>query len=370
MFARLENGCCRKRSVPQVMSSSRTTSGLASKFLPFVLAACLSTFASAAYASQVVQWFNGWIKPTISNDGRTLFVVTRDGTVEEWDVASGRLRKSASLGASDLAISRDGHTVAILSHYESSDECRVLLYDVPEFHLQRILTITASYGQGLDFLADGKTLVAYGGHTYEWNYRTGSLKSRLKLEIDSGMDGTESASADGSRIAQVVFGPSSLTTQIRIWNTKSGKQIAFMDFDSRLFHLGEEGEPIRTSAISPDGRSIAIAIDASTPSSIEIWRINPLDKIMALHNSQMSTDNMSYLSRGSSLLCWSIDGKFIVWNLKTRQLTKTRNFKHSSGRDATFSRNGHWRTVYNRTEVTVYNVRTSRIVRVFPWKTE
>jgi WD40 repeat protein len=294
----------------------------------------------------------GWTGAVLTPDGKSLLVPTRDGPVERWDVATGRVvgtvgeKRARPVQGEYLSVSADGTRVLSLTDSAAT---------VSDARTGRVLTevvVRTEWGVPTTLAtaalsADGKTLafVAADPPAEDVRKRTavvwdvGAAKRRLDVEVDEEHPGV-ALSADGKVLA--TWGAAD--TPVRFWDATTGKKLgavtlkgavhtsvalvpdgraALTDRDGavRLFDpktgrevgkLGVRADPSGDLAFSPDGKRLAVGHFHGT---VRVWDVSA-DKELSQSDGPVSTRGVAVAFAGDRLLAWGADWqKAAVWEV-------------------------------------------------------
>jgi outer membrane lipoprotein-sorting protein len=210
-----------------------------------------------------------------SPDGKLLASTVYDGTVQLWDVATGKA-KAIFKGAGPVAFSPDGKTLA----------AGLKLWDLSTGKAKPSL-------QGLDpnergmvnavaFSPDGKTLAVGGGEMTNigspglgwvrlWEVATGRLRFSLKGRR---FDDQDPESGGPEMVQSVAFSPdgktlatASLFGSVLLWDLRSGRRTATLQAFDPDSKVEESFNPAFSVAFSPDGSILA----AGTLRGLKFW---------------------------------------------------------------------------------------------------
>ena len=194
-----------------------------------------------------------------------------DNTIRVWDAATSKQRFTLTHDMSvvgvgpDIALSPDGNKLASVSLDDS-----VCLWDVTTGNRIYKLAGHGRYGMrgAVGFTPDGKYFLSHGWDNYlrKWDVGTGRAVAEVKIEPK----GIRLPDKDADRRWEIIkllgtigeshFAPDGLhvvmatANEFHIFNVATGKD---------LFQLVYEGGPIRSHAVSPDGRLLLASIPSN-----------------------------------------------------------------------------------------------------------
>ncbi|MFD0209925.1 PQQ-binding-like beta-propeller repeat protein [Streptomyces hirsutus] len=197
-----------------------------------------------------------------SPDGTRLALVGVEATVRIWHLATGALhtvRTGRDQPVRTVAFTPDGRTLAVVT-IEADDE-RVTLLDAATGRTQRTIEPSARSPLSLAFSPDGHALAtASSGNRLvkTWDARTGQLRDSFRVngEVES-----LAFSSDGRTLAV------SSARGVQLWDLATSQPRITLPTRSRA-----------AAAFSPDGRTLAIG----TGSSIELWNVDLPDPARAI----------------------------------------------------------------------------------------
>jgi WD40 repeat protein len=231
-----------------------------------------------------------------------------------------------------MALSADGKSVAAITNANLA--CTVKLWDVEtgKEKMSHKVPVDMKGGdlrvQCVALTPDG-VLLAWGeGPGFQetptpariklWDVPAGKLKATLKGP-DSRIDGL-SVSADGK-----VLAAGNCDRSVKVWDTQTTKEIASMTVGTERREPDEdldESDQIRTLAVSPDGKAVAVVLQPSPGSrqncfTVEVWDIGSR-KLAASLKTTAAISALAFSSDGSHL-AWGggrgKQGEIKIWNL-------------------------------------------------------
>jgi eukaryotic-like serine/threonine-protein kinase len=200
----------------------------------------------------------------ITPDGKKLFVASRNGKIEIWDVGASRMEgvfanlEEPILG---LALSRDGKRLA------------------------------AGGEGGLTKVWD----VASRRNIFERRGHGGAQIYTVALSPDGGMLAT------GGRDAAT-----------RLWKTDSGELLHTFDF---------AGKWVRSVQFSPDGKILAVG--GTGDLTVRLWDVKSLNPAAALRGSSGDILHLLFSEDGKNLVAGTRDGFVRVWDVGSRELRES-----------------------------------------------
>ncbi|MFD5574385.1 nSTAND1 domain-containing NTPase [Streptomyces cadmiisoli] len=198
-----------------------------------------------------------------SPDGTRLAIVGQDGSLRIWHLSTSSLytrRTGHNQPLRAVAFAPDGRTLAIVAIKDDGDQ--VTLLDATTGRAQHTINPGARSPLTLAFSPDGHTLatVSTGNGSVEtWNARTGRPQASFSA---------------GGAVASLAFGSDertlamSSTTGVRLWDLATNQ--------SRITVPTRSATAV---AFSPNGHTLAIA----TGSSVKLWNVDLPDPAHAIH---------------------------------------------------------------------------------------
>ena len=234
-----------------------------------------------------------------SPDGKTL-ISGSDKTVRQWDVKTQKQKKTIvghTNNVNSVAYSVDGSTFASSSW--NRDEVRLWCADTG---IQKAtLNGHTPSVNSIDYSPDGKIIATghWDGKIRLWDVSTRKLKKTLAGHTDKIW--CINFSPDGKTIASGGY-----DNMVRLWNVETGRQIKMT-----IRHTVRKGYEncVRSVVFSPDGMTLASA------SGLEVWlwdvSTDQLKKILDVHTDK-KIFNMGHTDKEIFSLSFSPDGKTIV----------------------------------------------------------
>jgi len=286
------------------------------------------TLASGQFYGSVQLWdvttgrptghpLNGHLGPlnsaysvAFSPDGKTLASGNDYGTVLLWDVNTGRQirhlftphQTAHDYSISPVAFSPDGKTLAGVSfHSTPPGTATVRLWDVAT---GRPIG-KALHAGAVDLVAfspDSKTLasVSYIGTVRLWDVATGHPIGKA---LHAGAVDLAAFSPDGKTLASV-----SLKGRIRLWDMATGRKIG----DLLTGHTG----PIDSVAFSADGKTLAAGGQNGT---VRLWDVANQEPITTLTGHTAPVYSVAFSPGGKTLASGGDDGTIRLWNVTNQE---------------------------------------------------
>ena len=237
----------------------------------------------------------------------------QDGTIKLWDADNLTLRQILdsgflSLGANDLAFSRDGQYLAIGHYFPNSS---IKIWHLPSGKLRFTLRDNILGVWSLIFNKDGQILVSGGedGAIRIWNWKAEQLIRTLRPE------------------------PSNIFNFMLPWIP--------------------EVELITDIAIDPDNN---IIVSGSVSNGLKFWDVNSGNCIRTLQQNSGCIEALALSPNDNTLVSIGKDGIIRLWNIKTGELLHTLKGHKDSIKDIAFTPDG-------KTLISVSDDRTVKIWR-------
>jgi len=241
---------------------------------------------------RVLEGHRGWISQgELSRDGKTLYTGSRDGTVREWDVATGvgKILHQAKGPIGPISLSEDGRLAVF------ADE--KLIEIGADGRSQPIGEGAAWCARGMAFDAQGRLLMYRCNNTAAlWAPGLGMID----LHGDNYMPVRISASPDGARLAGAMA-----DRTVVIWDAATGRQVAVLRGHTDLV-LG--------LAWSADGSRLA---SASYDHTVRLWDIERgTSRVLRGHAS--AVDVVAWMDDGTHIISGSRDATLRIWSTPPR----------------------------------------------------
>jgi WD40 repeat protein len=345
-------------------------------------------------------------------DGRTLAIRGGGDTVRLWDTASGAARATVTAGhqgrgLSSMALSGDGRTLVTSSSRDPAIRVHRLSADHPQTTLQGHV---GAYVADMAFSPDGRTVAAVRhrlpgrGSVQLWDVRTGDREGTLNLDLGPERRGRQLLIA-GSRLGAVGFSPTGRVLAARatengvieVREVATGRLLqsrALRNIDTAVFspdgtrlaldgHDGSvriwnlsagalhtaypgHGEPVRTLAFAPDGRTLAVAHVREGGEQVKLLDAATGRTQRTIKPSAGDLVSLAFSPNGHTLgTASSAKGAVKTWNARTGQLQDSFSVSGEVGALA-FSSDGRTLAASNARGVHLWDLATSQIRRTLP----
>jgi RNA polymerase sigma factor (sigma-70 family) len=207
----------------------------------------------------------------LSADGQTLAIAAADGTVQLYEVATGKQagKIQAGPGLGSMVFASDAKSLAtrsntgVIQQWEIATGKEIRKYGTPVNNQNGVIIIVnnglwvGGGGGGIAFSPDGKTIAGQKsnfdpknqkatGEVQLWSVETGKEIKSLKDDQANGFAGSSA----------IAFAPNSKTLA---WASSDGTVHLFDSESSKdLRTLGDKGGAISAQAFAPDGKSLAV----------------------------------------------------------------------------------------------------------------
>jgi WD40 repeat protein len=369
----------------------------------------------------LVQYVKGHGQPVsivaFSPDGKTLALVSGDGSIILWDVDNnqpiGQPLKEYSGPVYSLAFSPERDSKLLASggcgKPDPDDpagclEGKIVLWDVSNPGTPQVVgqhsTGTTSPVRSISFSPNGKILASASGSVFLWDLeKRGAVGHPLTSEMGShrvafspskdgkllalgGSDGAiilwdienqqpigDALTSDGGPIMEIVFSPdgktlasmASIDQDITLWDVSKGETI------QRL--VNRDHFMVTSLAFSPDGKTIASGRKHSTLDScfydITIWNIETGESTVQLVGHTGSVGSVAFSPDGKTLASasgdTSSDAAVILWSLESRQpirkfLTGQNQPNEEPSTTSVFSPDGKIRASMEEKTINLWNI--------------
>jgi len=238
-----------------------------------------------------------------SPDGQRVVSGSDDGTLEVFDVATGRetltLKRYADASGS-VAFSRDGRRIV-----SGSRDGTLRVFDASTGQEALTLGERAEGLWSVAFSPDGRRIVSGSrdGRLRVWDASTG--QTRTLGEHAEGVWNV-AFSRDGRRIVS-----GSRDGTLRVWDASTGQE---------TFTLKGFSQWVISVAFSPDGRRI---VSGSRDGTLEVWDAVTGRETLALNGHAGSVWSVAFSPDGQRIVSGSDDGTLKIWDASTGQVALT-----------------------------------------------
>ncbi|MER7793313.1 trypsin-like peptidase domain-containing protein [Streptomyces sp. NPDC097640] len=263
-----------------------------------------------------------------SPDGRILATGRDDGTVELRDAVTGATRRaflthhtdSSDAYVSSVAFSPNGRTIAT-----RGDDGTVELWDANTGHSRARLVGHANDVLSVAFSPDNRTLVTGGvdGKVRLWDVATG--RTRTTITAVSSSDVPVIFSPDGRSLVGV---DDSYDT-VKLWDVATGRTRTTFTADG----------VVASVAFSPDGSSLAIGNDSGT---VKLWDVaSSQARTVLTGRAGFNGVSVAFSPDGRALAMGSNDSTVRIWDVSTGRIRTTLAGYPVLGVPLAFSPDGH-----------------------------
>jgi WD40 repeat protein len=261
-----------------------------------------------------------------SPDGGTLASASAEGTINLWEVATGRQVKTLKVPQERwkvLAYSPDGRTLAA-----GGLDQGLVCWDTASWTIrhrtppENPLAVTA-----LAFSRDGQRLVVALGYAVRMIDVARGKELRTFEDQKAGI-GAVALSPDDQTVAASCW-------MIKLWNADTGRE--------KPLHLLGHRAGVESVAFSPDG---ALLATSSYDRTIKLWDLATRQERMTLQGHQSYVTSIAFRPDGRTLSSLGFDGELILWELPSGE--RLRSWTRFSGQELGFSPDGRWLTTLTR----------------------
>ena len=238
-----------------------------------------------------------------SRDGRRIVSGSRDGTLRVWDASTGQetfTLKGFSQWVISVAFSPDGRRIV-----SGSRDGTLEVWDAVTGRETLALNGHAGSVWSVAFSPDGQRIVSGSddGTLKIWDASTGQVALTLKGDKDSIF--SVAFSPDGRRIVSGCFGT------LKVWDAAARQET--------LTLTGHEAE-VHGVAFSPDGRRI---ISGSADKTLRVWDASTGQVALTLKGHTKAVTSVAFSPDGRRIVSGSDDKTLKVWDASTGQETFT-----------------------------------------------
>jgi len=247
------------------------------------------------------------LRVAFSQDGNMILSASQDGTVKQWDAATGNLKRTINLW-NDFGYEASGQNrdLEVWSMAFSPDQTMLAagsldgtlsLWNLTTGKPGTVLKEHAGSISNISFSPNGILLASSSskGELFVWDVNSGKQLAKLTVE---GQIQALSFSPDGATLA---YGGVPMTT--RLWDTASGQErIELAD------HAG-----VLSMAFSPDGRKLT---SAGFNGTVQIWDDKSASSKIFKEHADWIT-KMAYSPDGKILSTYAWDGTLRLWETAT-----------------------------------------------------
>jgi WD40 repeat protein len=264
------------------------------------------------------------ITVAFSADGKTLLGGTRAGEAYLWNLDTGQMLGSGYTLKSSKENATPFNTLALAPNGEfvlNAGKILSLINSGSGKDAPVIWAPDCAFG-GAAISPDGSHISAMSSEErlLVWTLRI-SDQPRDLGRADAGVYGATAFSPDGRRIA-------SAGHILRMVEVESG---------SELWALPRDNYAFLAVAFRPDGKTIATG---SQDTNIRLWNTETGKGIAILHGHQDYVDAVAFSPDGEKIASWARDGQLFLWDLSAAKPSHRSLAKTKGG--AAFSPNGRW----------------------------
>ncbi|MBE9031839.1 TIR domain-containing protein [filamentous cyanobacterium LEGE 11480] len=264
-----------------------------------------------------------------SPDGQTIATCKADGTIELWNVQTGKLRQTIKAHQGKVWSVQFGPQGKRLA--SSSEDKTIKLWDIQTGQLQKTLQDHQSSVRHIAFRPDGQVLASAGADNIIklWDIASGKVIVNLTGHVDwvrrvrFSPDGRTLASASSDRT-------------VKLWNVPQGKKFTWQNVYQINMLQGHIGQ-IYDVNFSPDGQTV---VTASADQTSRLWRIRGGVEQQALVGHTSKIHELSFSPNSQLLATGSRDKTIKLWDAKQRRLVQTLDNAGSVVLSVRFSPNG------------------------------
>ncbi len=246
-----------------------------------------------------------------SPDGRRLASASHDDDAIVWDTSDGR--RVATMGAhdanvTDLAFSPDGKELAT-----ASSDRTIRRWWAATGELSRTLKGHLNRIESIAWAADGRTILS------------GARDGTAILWDGGHLDGPAVMRGHDAEVDGLTFLPDS--PRMVSWSRDGSARLWDADTTTFILRFGSRREPIRSAALSPDGRVVAVGADDDL---VILHDTSDGSTRQTLRGHSRQVVSLDFSADGKLVASGSTDGEGRLWDAATGALRKTLP-GHSSG---------------------------------------
>ncbi|WP_327277411.1 trypsin-like peptidase domain-containing protein [Streptomyces sp. NBC_01224] len=289
----------------------------------------------------------------LSPDGHTVATGSADGTVERWDVATGRARRAFTSetdphgGVYSVAFSPDGRILAT-GRADGTVELRdAATGATTRVFLTHHTDVSDAFVSSMAFSPDGRTIATRGddGTVELWDAGTGHSRTPLVGHADN--------------VLSVAFSPDSRTLatggtdgKVRLWDVATGRTRTTITGTGT--GTGTKAAFIESVAFSPDGRTLAIG-DFRT---VRLWDVATGRTRTTLTGLIGDSIEVAFSPDGRTLATGGSNEKLQLWDVATGLSLVT--LTDQSAQPVAFSPDGRTLATRSGRTIALWDVATSR----------